>query len=185
MKPFLLILLIAFGSLAHSQVDSSVAFSRMEKWLREPGTLIRTEETSLGYLNNVNVGVITATDLDHDVPKRKVICFSYQPLLLRANISLDNTHVDEEEFATLINILERMSAVLETNGEKKLQILSYTTSNLVVFEFRNRPGNLRRWDLSIYKRYIHINTPVAGSQVRIDQEDIPKLIQFFKNHSQK
>lgn len=181
MRAILLTLLLAAGISSHAQVDSSVAFSRMEEWLRQPGMLFRTEETTLGTLNNVTIGVISATNLDRDQPRRKVICFSYQPILVREDQSLENTHVDEEDFAALINILERMRSMMESNTIKKLQTLSYTTSNHIVFEFRNRAGNLRRWDLSIYKRYKNINKPVQGSQVRLDQEDLADLISYIKS----
>lgn len=174
-----LLLISAFTSMA--QVDSSIAFSRMEMALREPGAFIQTEESSLGVLeNNITMGLITATDLQRDIPKRKVLCFSVQSVFFKDDFSIDDTHIDEEDFPALINVLERMNAVIGVKTDKTLKTFSFTTSNLIVFHLRNRPGNTKRWDLIIYKRYIHINRAVPGSLYVVTDENMGTLLNYVK-----
>ncbi|MDX1954381.1 MAG: hypothetical protein SFU20_02545 [Chitinophagaceae bacterium] len=181
MRKIILGLWLFSAQVSFAQADSSVAFSRMENALREPGAFIRTEESTLGVLeNNITLGLITATDLQRDIPKRKVLCFSVQSVFFKNDFSIDDTHIDEEDFPALINVLERMNAVIGVKTDKTLQTFSYTTSNLVVFHLRNRPGNTKRWDLIVYKRYIHINRPVPGSLYLITDDNVGTLLNYVK-----
>lgn len=181
MRKIILGLLLISALTSMAQVDSSIAFSRLENALREPGAFIRTEESTLGVLeNNITLGLITATDLQRDIPKRKVLCFSVQSVFFKDDFSIDNTHIDEEDFPALINVLERMNAVIGVKTDKTLKTLSFTTSNLIVFHLRNRPGNTKRWDLIVYKRYIHINRPVPGSLYLISDDNVVTLLNYLK-----
>lgn len=179
MKKLLFLLLMVPGFL-QAQIDSSVELSRMEVMAMDKNRFLHFREESLGPVDNIELGMITATDLKQDIKPRRIICFAPRIFFLDRNFSIDDLHIDEEDLGELIGVLERMARMAESKNATQREIYAFTASNQVVFELRNRPANFKRWDLVIYKRYRFFNKPVPGYMINIIGSEIESLLKILQ-----
>jgi hypothetical protein len=165
-----------------TQPDSLIETSRLEKMIMLPGSFVNIVTDTIGSTQGINVGVITATDLNSG-KKQRSVCFAAGASFTTIFFSSSNTQIDIEDLNSFVNALEKMKAIAETKKPVALQRYQYVASNLTVLNMENRFGNQSKWDLTIYKRYKYFDAAVPGTVMEIRGKDISELFYVLKDYS--
>lgn len=169
-------MLLPFSVLA--QTDSSYGHSRLQLFLMEPGRRIHITTDTIGVLNSIEVGLITARDWQTG-EKKRALCFLQGSLFNSTVFSVNNTQLDIDELDPLISILDTVNKLNFANKRDELQEFRYVSSGLTEIVAANRVANLKRWDIAIYRRYRQFQQPVPGTYILIRETDIEPLLQLL------
>ena len=175
---------LLFPFYAFAQPDSLFETSRLEKMIMLPGSFVNIVTDTIGSTQGINVGVITATDLNSGKQQRSV-CFVAGASFTTIAFSSSNTQIDIEDLNSFVNALGKMKIAADTKTPAALQRYQYVASNLTVLNMENRFGNQSKWDVTIYKRYKHFDAAVPGTVLQIRGKDIGDLFYVLKNYSLK
>jgi hypothetical protein len=166
---------------AFAQPDSLFETSRLEKMIMLPGSFVNIVTDTIGSTQGINVGVITATDLNSG-KKQRSVCFVAGASFTTIIFSSSNTQIDIEDLDPFINALEKMKSIADNKTPAALQRYQYVASNLTVLNMENRFGNQSKWDITIYKRYKYFNAEVPGTGLFIRGKDIGELLTVLKKY---
>jgi hypothetical protein len=172
-------ILLPFSILA--QTDSSYGHSRFQQFLMEPGRMAHIASYRICTLGSVEVGSLTATDLN-TWEKKRGVCFLPGSLFNNGVFSASNTQLDVDELNPLIRILDTVSKINYSNKLTGLLEFRYVSSGLTEIVAANRPNNQRRWEVTIYRRYKQFQAPVPGSVISIRESDIEPLLQLLTRY---
>ena len=176
----IIFLLFPFYSIA--QADSIVGSSRLEKMTMQAGSFVNIRSDTLGSTNDLNIGILTATDLNSG-KKQRSVCFTAANGFNTFGFSVTNDQIDIEDLGFFINALEKMKQVVDSRAIAVFQKYQYISSNLTVLSMENRLNNFNKWDLIIFKRYKYLNTEVPGSLLFIKEKYIGGLLNILEQYS--
>jgi hypothetical protein len=148
----------------------------------QPGSFVNIVTDTIGSTQGINVGVITATDLNSG-KKQRSVCFVAGTSFTAIFFSTSNTQIDIEDLNSFVNALEKMKNIADTKMPVALQRYQYVASNLTVLNMENRFGNKSKWDITIYKRYKYFDATVPGTVLQIRGKDIAELFYVLKDYS--
>ena len=176
----IIFLLFPFYTLA--QTDSIVGSSPLDKMAMQAGSFINIRSDTLGSTNDLNIGILTATDLNSG-KKQRSVCFTAANSSYTFGFTVTNNQIDIEDLSFFINALEKMKQVVDSRALAAFQNYQYISSNLTVLSLENRLNNFNKWDLVIYKRYKYLNAVVPGSLLSIKEKNIEGLLNILKQYS--
>jgi hypothetical protein len=172
-------MLLPFSVVA--QTDSSYGHSRFQQFLMEPGRMAHIATDRIGALASVELGSLTATDLNTG-EKKRALCFLPGSLFNNGAFSSTNTQLDVDELTPLISILDTVNKINFSNKLTGVLEFRYVSSGLTEVVAANRPSNQRRWEVTIYRRYKQFQAPVPGSVISIRESDIEPLLQLLTRY---
>jgi hypothetical protein len=169
-------MLLPFTVLA--QADSSYGHSRFQQFLMKPGRLVQITSDTIGILGSVEAGSVTALDLQTG-EKKRAICFNPGSLFSSTVFTVTNTQLDIDELDPLIRILDTVNRILFSKKAPKDLEFRYVSSGLTEIVASTRINKPKRWDIVIYRRFIHFEGIVPGTFVSIREADIEPLLQLL------